>query len=185
MNLEPCDVLLYVIEGKDIFSAISRWGEGRFGHAALYLDNFFNVPMIYQSTGRGAALDSLQQDTGRLVLVMRPDSLRANRDSLIRQAITIASDPRSYYDYHCIARSCIPRLLKQKFTWLPIPTQYHRDAAMICSEAVAEVFWRAGIDVLPKDIVPLPGDFAKSPILYPVCEGRLFDDIVPPKGGFS
>jgi hypothetical protein len=50
---------------------------------------------------------------------------------------------------------------------------------MICSEAVAEAFWRAGIDILPQDVIPLPGDFVESLILDPVYEGRLLENILP------
>ena len=191
-KLEPCDVLLYVNEGKDIFSAISRWGAGRYGHVSMYMGKAFgDVPFLFESSGRGATLINLQSHTGRLVKVMRlkieqwiilpvaswlyiPE---VRKDALISEAIYLASADTSYYDYHAIFWYCIPRILKRKFPFLPIPPKYTRDKAVICSEAVAEVFWRAGIEVLPKDIVPLPTDLVTSPILEPVYEGRILEDI--------
>ena len=180
-KLEPCDVLLYVNEGKDIFSAISRWGAGRYSHVAMYIGKAFDdVPFLFESSGRGTTLINLQSHTGRLVKVMRADHLASwQKKEIIAKAIELASDPQAYYDYHAIAWYCIPRVLKRKFPFLPIPPKYVRDKKVICSEAVAEAFWRAGIQVLPKDVVPLPGDFESSPILEVVGEGRLLEDILP------
>jgi len=49
---------------------------------------------------------------------------------------------------------------------------------MICSEAVAEIFWRNKVDVLPKDLTPVPADFADdSTVLEFITEGRLLDDL--------
>ena len=181
MKLKPCDVLLYVNEGTDIFSAISRLGAGRYSHVAMYTGKAFDgVPFLFESSGRGATLINLQSHMGRLVKVMRPDHLASwQKKEIIAKTIELASDPQAYYDYFTIVKSCIPRILKEKFPFLPIPVMYHRDPMMICSEAVAEVFWRAGIEVLPKDVVPLPTDFETSPILEVVGEGRLMEDVLP------
>ena len=176
-KLEICDVLLHVNEGTDWTSAISRWGAGRFGHVSMYIGKAWGVPFIFESDGRGVVLQSLQHKTGELVKVMRHTVFPSPEHELVTEAISLASSDRAYYDYFTIVRSCIPRALKMKFPWLPIPVKYHRDPMMICSEAVAEVFWRAGIEVLSKDIVPLPIDFETSPILEPVYEGRLLEDI--------
>ena len=178
-KLEPCDVLLYVNEGKDIFSAISRWGAGRYGHVAMYIGKAFgDVPFLFESSGRGATLINLQSHTGRLVKVMRPMSNDTDKLDILVQAIKIASDPDSYYDYRGIAWYAIPRVLKTKFPFLPIPPKYVRDGKVICSELVAEAFWRAGIEVLPRDKVPLPTDFETSTFLEPVYEGRILEDII-------
>jgi hypothetical protein len=179
MNLEPCDVTLFVNEGKGWISRFSRWAIGPFDHVAMYLGKAFDhVPFLYESDGRGASIENVQHHTGRLVRIMRPDIDAPRKAAIINEAVRIASDDQSYYDYEAIVRFCVPMILNRKFPWLPRPPQYKRDKFMICSEAVAEVFWRAGIDVLPKDVVPLPGDFVTSPILYPVGEGRLFEDTV-------
>jgi uncharacterized protein YycO len=173
IKLQPGDVLMFVQEGNDWKSVIGRWGIGRYGHVAMYLGNAFNVvPVMIESTGGGVEIHSLQYATGDLIKVMRPKAI-SEIDSIIKVAIDIASDPQSYYDYFCIIKNCLPRVFKEKFPWLPIPLQYHRDAAMICSELVAEIYWKAGINILPKDIVPLPGDFESSPVLADLGEGRI------------
>lgn len=179
-KLEFGDVFLFVNEDKGWTADISRWGIGRYGHVALFTGPAFtNVPFLFESTGRGCAFHSLYHHYKELVLVMRPQISLFSQLQIIGEAIDLSNDPEAYYDYFTIAKSCIPRVLKTKFPWLPIPLKYHRDPMMICSEAVAECFWRAGIEVLPKDIAPLPGDFAESLILDPVHEGRLLQDIQP------
>jgi hypothetical protein len=178
-KLEPWDVLLHVNEDKGWTAVISRWGIGRYGHVSMYLGVVFGqCPIMFESTGRGCAIHSLQHHFGDLVTVMRPQ-IDASLQPIIDNALELASSDKGYYDYIAIAKSCIPRVLKEKFPWLPIPVKYHRDPAMICSEAVAECFWRADIEILPKDVVPLPGDFLKSLMLDPVHEGRLLEDIQP------
>jgi hypothetical protein len=189
---EDCDVFCYVDEGKGWTSTVSRWAIGRYNHVSLYLGRAFgDIPFLYQSTGRGVVIQSVQEQTGRLVTVLRPNILPINQGRVIRRAIEIASDPQSYYDYLAYVNTCLPRVLKEKFPWLPIPTPYHRDPAMVCSEAVAEAFWWAGIDSLPqlpKQVddqgeyyaeVQLPGDFYKSEVFTIMYEGRLFEDIQP------
>jgi hypothetical protein len=147
----------------------------------MYLGKtFFQVPLLVESTGRGVALHSLQPQTGRLVVVARLRSwLEGKKHSLIDGAIRLADDPQAYYDYFSIVRSCVPRVLKEKLPFLPIPLKYHRDPTMICSELVAELFWRAELEVLPQDVIPLPGDFEGSPLLEVMWEGRLLEDILP------
>ena len=173
--LETGDVLLYINDGGDFLSTISRWATGRYSHVAMYLGKAWgDVPFLYESNGRGVSIQSLQPDKGRPVKVLR--LLNCPTAGLVRQAVMLASDDKAYYDYHAIAWHCVPRVLKRKFPFLPIPPKYVRDKKMICSEAVAEVFWREGIDVLPRDIVPLPGDFETSPVLQAVYEGKLLED---------
>ncbi|GAH70976.1 unnamed protein product, partial [marine sediment metagenome] len=59
---------------------------------------------------------------------------------------------------------------------LRILLKYQRDERMICSEAVLEVFLRAKVPVLPKDVVPLPGSFVESDLLIEVGQGVLSQD---------
>lgn len=184
IKLQPCDLLLYVTEGANWTSVLSRWLIGRYGHVSTYIGQAFeNMPFIYQSEGRGALIDSLQEHTNRLVLVMRPDPAEVTqeqKDTVIAKAIEIVSDPQSYYDYVAIIKFCVPYILKKKFPWLPInPPEYKRDKYMICSEAAAEPWWRAGIAILPTTVPPLPTDFVKSPVLQIMGEGRIFQDVVP------
>ena len=179
MKLEPCDVLLFINEGTDIFSKISRWGAGRYSHVSLYLGDFAvdNFHLVFESNLRGASLVTLESESGRLVKVMRSSWISEGQKQLIiSRAVELASEERAFYDYPIIILSVIPRILKTKFPFLPIPVSYCRDMKVICSEGVAECFWRAYLPVLSKDIVPLPIDFETSPILEPVYEGW---DIVP------
>lgn len=185
-KLETCDVFLFVNESKGWTQDISRWGIGKYGHAAMYVGfadfGFRDTPFLFESTGRGCALHSLYHHFGELLLVMRPQVDLESKQWLIGNAIDLSNDPKAYYDYFTIVKSCIPRVLKAKLPFpfnLLIPVKYQRDPMMICSEAVAECFWRAGIGVLPKDIVPLPGDFEESPILQSMYTGRLLEDIQP------
>lgn len=179
-KLGSCDVLICVNEGKNWLSSFSKWAIGRYEHVAMYLGRAFDgVPFLVESTGRGVAIHSLQPQTGRLVVVARLKIDAGVRMLITEEAINLANDSQSYYDYFSIVHSCVPRVLKEKFPFLPIPLKYHRDPMMICSELVAELFWRAGIEVLPQDIIPLPGDFAESPLLEILYEGRLMEDILP------
>jgi hypothetical protein len=66
--------------------------------------------------------------------------------------------------------------LYEKFG-IPMPSKYVRDQQMICSEAVAETFWRAGFLVLPQNVIPLPPDFLESSLLERVFEGKILEDI--------
>ena len=180
IKLQPLDLLLYVNEGKSWVSAFSRWAIGRYEHVSTYVGvGFGNVPFIYQSEGRGVILDSLYEHTGRLVMVMRPNPsiTQAQKDAVLKEAIGIVSDPNSYYDYVSIVTSCLPRVLEEKFPWIPIPLKYQRDKTYICSEAAAEPWWRTGLMILPDTIVPLPGDFLTSPLLIQMGEGRLMEEV--------
>ena len=193
MKLQTCDVLLFRNDKNDPLSKFSRWAIGPYSHVAMYLGKFFNVPFVYESRGRGAYIASLLPQTGAPVAVMRPlfhmmklpDALCSPKtfvplkEQLIKTAFEIAADEKSFYDYFCIVYSCIPRVLKEKFPWLPLPVKYHRDIFLICSEAVAEVFWRNEVQVICKDVVPLPYDFALSPFLQYVGQGKLMEDIMP------
>jgi hypothetical protein len=177
MQLEPCDVLIDVNDRKDPFSVIRRWVSGPYDHAALYLGRFSDAPLLYESDGKGLHILSITVRYGKRVVLLRPKILESERITIIDAALEIASDPKSYFDYFCIVTSVIPRLLVEKFC-LPLPLKYHRNNLMICSEAVAETFWRNELDIIPKDIVPLPADFLDSPILDYVGEGILGKDIV-------
>jgi len=205
MKLQACDIILFRNDKNDPVSRFSRWAIGPYSHVAMYLGKFyelfcklfgadpalcradqtFTIPLVYESRGRGVMIASLLPQAGVPVAVMRPvlppikvgQEWESPESQLIKVAFEIAADEKSLYDYSCIVYSCVPRVLKEKFPWLPLPVKYHRDIFMICSEAVAEVFWRNEVEVVPKDVVPLPGDFALSPFLQYVGEGKLMEDI--------
>jgi len=192
VKLETCDVILWKNIKSDPISQLSRWAIGPYSHVAMYIKRFEGVPMVYESRGRGVVIASLLSQTGMPVAVMRPlfhliklchhyspQTFIPLRSQLLKTAFEIAADEKSFYDYFCIMYSCIPRILKEKFPWLPLPVKYHRDIFMICSEAVAEIFWQNEVDVISEKVVPLPGDFAESLFLKYVGEGKLMEDIVP------
>jgi hypothetical protein len=179
IKLNPCDAILYQNDRTDPISSFSRWAIGPYEHCSLYLGKAWSIPFLYESDGRGVQVASLYRYMGRPVLILRPDITDRQRNKVIDEGISIASALDSYYDYLAIVRFCVPYVLKRKFPWLPNPPEYKRDKYMICSEALAEAFWRADIPILPKDAIPLPGDFVKSPVLYPVGQGKLLKDVVP------
>lgn len=189
-RLKPADILVNINSGTDLWSVIRRWAMGSpYTHCFLYMGVLRlgatryracagRMPMLFESYGRGVSLRMLSERYGQEVVVLQLNSKYRRRISeVLREAIKLASDPQAYYDYQCIATHVIPWLILQKLH-IPVPLKYQRNSMMICSEACAEVFWRTGIDVVPEDVVPLPGDFAESPALELVHEGILSEDWV-------
>lgn len=193
-ELEPADIVLTINTGEDSFSRVKRWAIGPVDHVYMYMGRLgllksgysgeiLNVPMIFESNGRGAVLGSLTNRYGEQVVVIRIwESWKMEKGLLLNEAIKLAGDPQAYYDYLCIGRSLIPRIIYEKLgvpLWLiPEPLRYQRDPWQICSEAILEISIRAGIPLLRDDIVPLPGDFFSSPILRPVWSGELSEELV-------
>jgi len=171
-KLQPGDFLVNVNRKKDPWSVIRRWGVGPYSHISLYLGEmgfFFNrrqgriqrFPIIFESNGRGCCLRLLSERYGEEVMVMRLmfASSRRRIPYVITEALLLASDLQSHYDYYCIIKFVLPRIILEKLH-LPIPLAWHRDKRQICSEAVYEVCFRGGLEgILPPEIVPLPGDF--------------------------
>ncbi len=193
-KLEPVDILVNINERNDPYSVVKRWAAGPYDHIFMYIGRlglsregyssscFFNVPMLFESAGRGVVLQSLSNRFGEEVVVMR---LRSERDRekipyVLEEAVKLASDPQSHYDYLCIVKYILPRLICEKLR-LPMPLEYHRDPAQVCSEAIFEVFYRAGLVriLLAYCIPPLPGDFVTdSWLLAQVWRGKLSEDVV-------
>ncbi|MBA7597924.1 hypothetical protein ES703_04932 [subsurface metagenome] len=185
-KLEPGDILVTINDRKDLFSRIKRWAVGpcehvymSMGKVGLYLNRrqrrILRFPMLFESYGRGCALRSLSERYGEKVVVMRLKSEfdRRRIPRVLEEAIKLASDPQSYYDFLCIVKFAIPRLICEKLG-IPMPLKYHRDPWHICSEAVNEVFIRSGIELLYLEDVPLPGDFVTdSMLLEEVWAGSL------------
>jgi len=191
-KLEPGDILVNVNQRNDPFSKVKRWLAGPFEHVFMYMGKLgllvnlrqrriLRFPMLFESYGRGVCLRSLSERYGQEVVVMR---LKAEADRkriprVLEEAIKLASDPQSYYDYYAIVRFAIPRLIFEKLG-LPMPLKYHRDEFQICSEAVNEVFIRGGLpELLYLEDVPLPGDFVTdSLLLEKVWAGSLSEELV-------
>ncbi|MBA7507353.1 hypothetical protein ES706_06072 [subsurface metagenome] len=188
-KLEPADILVNVNERNDPYSVVKRWAAGPYDHVFIYMGRLglsregysssylLNVPMLFESAGRGVVLQSLSNRYGEEVVVMR---LKSEHDRkrvpyVLDEAIKLASDPQAHYDYLCIVKYILPRLICEKLG-LPMPLEYHRDPWHVCSEGVFEVFYRAGlVDILYCDCVPpLPGDFVTdSWLLREVWRGEL------------
>jgi len=190
-KLEPGDILVNVNRRKDPISRIKRWALGSpYEHIFLYLGAIdfapldkppLRVPMLFESYGRGVCLRSLSNRYGQEVVVLR---LKAEADreripQVLEEAIKLASEPNAFYDYFSIPLHIIPRILSEKFG-MPIPLKYHRNAEMICSEAVNEVFIRGGLpELLYLEDIPLPGDFVtQSVMLEQVWAGTLSEELV-------
>lgn len=189
-KLEPMDFLVNVNRGEDPASVIKRWAVGEYSHVFAYLGNLMlhpvssygaliKHPFLFESSGRGVVIQSLSNRYGQEVVVMRliPE-YRQKIPKITEEAVKLASDPQAYYDFYCIPLNILPRILHDKFG-MPLPVKYHRDEKQICSEACAEVCWRAEVPVLPDGVVPLPGDFVTgSPLLEIVNVGILSADWV-------
>jgi len=191
-HLSPGDILVNVNDRHDPFSMVKRWAVGPYEHVFLYMGELglfstraqrqiIRVPMLFESNGRGVTLRSLSSRHGEKVAVMR---LKAEHDKrriprVLIEAIELASSFQSYYDYLGVVRWVLPRIICEKLG-LPLPLSWHRDERQICSEAVFEVFYRGRlVDILPVNVVPLPGDFVTaSPLLKEVWSGYLSEDVV-------
>jgi len=123
----------------------------------------------------------LSERFGEEIVVMRlkfPVS-RRRIPYVITEALKLASDESSKYDYWCITRFILPRIICEKL-YLPVPLSWHRDPSQVCSEALYEACYRGGLEgILPSGIVPLPGDFVTdSPLLEWQWKGKLSADWV-------
>ena len=192
-KLEPGDILVNVNDRNEAFSAIKRWAiSSPYEHVFLYMGmlgliatrrqpQLIRVPMLFESIGRGVVLRSLTERYGQEVVVMRLKSEHDRRriPYVLEEAVKLASDPQAFYDYLCIVRFILPRLICEKLR-LPMPLTWHRDPWHVCSEAVYEVFYRAKlVDMLPSNVVPLPGDFVTdSLLLEEVWRGLLSEELV-------
>jgi len=164
IELQACDVLVCLNNRQDTFSKIKRWAMGRYEHVEMYLGvGFTDIPLLVESDNRGVVIQNVAHQDGRRVVVMRPNLTKKEIKMLIKKAVEVASDNKASYDWFGALRYAALRVLREKFgIKRPLIHKYKRDPKMICSEAVAEFFWRSGIDVLPQDIVPIPADFAEE-----------------------
>ncbi|MBA7551693.1 hypothetical protein ES705_44241 [subsurface metagenome] len=182
-------MLVFTSSSEADFSKVKRWVAGPYEHVFLYLGAIdfapldkppLRVPMLFESYGRGVCFRSLSERYGQEIVVMRlkSESDRERIPRVLEEAIKLASDSQSYYDYLCIVRFAIPRLICEKLG-LPMPLKYHRDPWHICSEAVNEVFIQGGLELLYLEDVPLPGDFVTdSLLLEKVWTGILSEEVV-------
>ena len=183
-KLKAGDFLVNVNKGKDPWAVLRRWASGPYSHVFMYLGelglknkwsryNLVSLAMLFESSGRGVVLQGLSNRYGQEVVVMRPEAEDTQIKKILHQAIQLASDQKAYYDYLCIIRHVLPRLLLEKLG-LPVPLSWQRDSRQICSEACLEACLRADFPLLPANTVPLPGDFVTdSSLLRQVHSGVL------------
>ena len=197
-KLQPGDILVNVNYKNDPWSRIRRWAVGPHSHVFLYMGKLrlivhrkqgriLRFPMLFESNARGVVLQSLSNRYGQEVIVMRLRQKYQKRiPHTLTEAVKLASDPQAYYDYLCVIRFILPRVICEKLH-LPIPLSWHRDPKQICSEAVYEVCYRGGLKkILPTGIVPLPGDFVTdSPLLEEVGCVILSQEVVYSESGYS
>lgn len=197
-EIQPGDILVNVNQRKDLISTIKRWAAGPYEHVFMYMgkvriivtrqEQLIRIPMLFESDGDGVILESLSSRYGQEVVVLRLKSEfdRKRIPRVLKEAIKLADDPQARYDYLCIVKYVLPRLICEKLglpTWVlqHLPLAWQRDARQICSEAVFEVFHRAGlVDILfPYCTPPMPGDFVTDSLgLEEVWAGRLSEELV-------
>jgi hypothetical protein len=167
MKLEPVDVLVCINNEQDPYSRLMRLALGSpYTHVMMFYWTPLATmpPLFYEAIPtKGATFTNAYDYIGRTVMVMR---LREAYNDLFKpiilhNALEIAISSQTRYDFACVPGFILPRLISEKLG-LPLPLKYHRDPFMVCSEAVAEPFWRANLEVLPRDVVPLPGDFTTA-----------------------
>lgn len=183
------------------YYALKRWALGSpYDHIYAYLGKMLlpplsiETPMLFESNGNGVVIQELSSRYGETAMVLRLDDdiLINHLMPLLRTAVEMANDPQAKYDYMCICKYVLPRLLIEKTVpvwWIktfgpPMPLSWHRDKLQICSEAILELFIRNSIPVLPyydrgyPQYPPLPADFfTDSPILRVVAHGVLGEAI--------
>ena len=184
-KLNPGDILVNVNDRHDLLSTIKRWAAGPYEHVFIYMGKvglFINrrqrriirIPMLFESDGDGAIIESLSSRYGQEVTVLRLISEfdRRRIPRVLEEAIKLADDPQSHYDYLCIVKYVLPRLILEKLglpVWVlsHLPLAWQRDRRQICSEAVFEIFDRAKlVDILPLYCrPPMPGDFVTDSLL--------------------
>ena len=134
-KLQSGDTLVEVNEKGDPFNRVKRWALGSpYDHVFLYLGYLRyrtfseKFPLLFESEGRGVGIKGLSYRYGHRVLVLRLDVENLEDvcrelhrvELLLDEAVRMAADTQAYYDYLCIARNILPRLLYEK---LGIPVQ--------------------------------------------------------------
>lgn len=202
--LNPGDILVNVNRRHDPLSTIKRWAAGPFEHVFMYMGKvglFINrrqrriirIPMLFESDGDGVIIESLSSRYGQMVVVLRLKSEYDRRriPRVLEEALKLSEDLQAHYDYMCIVKHVLPRLILEKLglpTWIlsHLPLAWQRDRRQICSEAVFEVFHRAKlVDILlPYCRPPMPGDFVTdSLILEESWRGTLSEDLIMLESG--
>ena len=179
MKLEPGDILVNVNTRQDLKSKIMRAASGEYEHVFIYVGKVFNSPFLFESSTRGVCYKALSSRYGQCVEVLRPQLTKEDKEEVIKTSIEIGSLDTSSYDYKDIFIYAIPRILYRKFPSLQehFP-MYVNDKQFICSEAVAECFYRNGYEIVPSNVIPLPEDFVYSDMVDKLGRISLSEKIV-------
>ena len=183
--LEKNDILVFVNDGRDLGSRIRRLLMGSYNHVAIYVGPVYSVApgdhYLFEATGRGTLMRPMATASGRVRVIRYMDWLPGQRELVEADAIDLASSAVAEYDYLALVLNAAPRVLHQRFGLRVNVLRYFRDKWLICSEAVAEVFWRAGAVVIPymPNRVPLPSDFIDyANDCWVAGEGILGEDVL-------
>lgn len=170
----PGDILVHLHTNPYLFGAIEEWGlESPFTHVSMVWHQ--NPYLIFESCGRGVGLVSPSRREHEDVVVLRlKKGYRHFIPVVLFNAMVIASDPAAKYDHLGVMKFIVPRLICTKLH-LPQLVPYIRDAALMCTEAITECYWRKPaaerfawyrkVKILPWSRIPLPADFLTSPYL--------------------
>jgi len=162
-KLMPGDIVVDINDKTDLYSKLVRWAlGGPYTHVWMFYGALVPSmpPLFYECMPtRGATFTNVFDYLEQKVVVMRlRPEYQSYMPAVLNQAFRIATDSKAKYDFACVPDYILSRLICTKLG-IPLPVKYQRDPFMICSEGVAEAFWRANLQVLPQDVVPLPGDF--------------------------
>ncbi len=172
VRLQPLDIIVFEL-GNSLWDKIEKRALGNpYGHVGMFLGGTWTE--FYEAAARGVLITPIQAQFGRKCVIMRPDKdfVGDKSDQVLENAMAIAGNYDAYYGFGDIQWFVLPRIFLEKLH-LPIPLKYHRNKFMICSEAVAEAFWRADLNILPQNVIPMPADYITSQRLTIIWEGKL------------
>jgi hypothetical protein len=174
-DLRPGDALLFEVNMPKWINWLAKMLI-KYGHVAMDYDKTKRgLPLITESTGRGAAIHSLYVHTGRRVLVRRPQVNLQDACKIAEESEHIADNPSSWYGYYDIPRFALPKLvlmkigslLPQKWTIVlkAMAYSYKANSVVICSELYADSCEKGGFPICDDGTIPLPDDIAASECL--------------------
>lgn len=159
-DLRPGDILVFEDQARGLWGAVKRWALGAtYGYSWGHVSVYAGAGEQIESVGRGASQTTLQP--GRLTAVLRHSCYNADMGArLLAEARKIRDSGGAWYDYGCIPRYVIPRLLFHKLTGGRFGFGWRRNSIFICSELGEEVYFKSGYQLWDNlDVPPLPDDF--------------------------
>jgi cell wall-associated NlpC family hydrolase len=113
-DLRPGDILVFEDQARGLWGALKQWALGKtYGHSWGHVAVYVGAGEIIESVGRGVCENDLTG--GRLTAVLRHSCYNADMGArLVAEAKRVKNAGGSWYDYFCIPRYVIPRLLFHK-----------------------------------------------------------------------